>query len=64
MYSNILGPYGRSQSAKRAMDIAIKISKASNANVIIYNVIEEIAIPPTLDTIKFKSNTTGEDITK
>lgn len=46
------------------MDIAIKILKTSNANVIIYNVIEEIAIPPTLDMIKFKSNITGEDITK
>lgn len=46
------------------MEFALKISKASNTNVIVYNIIEEIAFPTILDTVKFKSNITGEDTTK
>lgn len=64
MYSKILIPYDKSESSKRALDIAIKLATVGKSDIVISNVIDEIPLPPTLDSIKFKSKITGEDITK
>lgn len=64
MYSNIIVPYDKSESSKRALEVAIKIATSGKSKIVIFNVIDEISYPLALDNIRFKSKITGEDITK
>jgi nucleotide-binding universal stress UspA family protein len=63
-YSNILVPYDGSEQSNRALDYAVKIAKTCNSTVLLFHTIEEILLPPTIHSIRFKSKITGEEVSK
>jgi len=61
-YARILVPHDGSKHSDRALDNAAIIAKASDANIVLFNVIEEIVIPPMIQRPKIRSSKTGQVI--
>lgn len=61
-YARILVPHDGSKHSDNALYNAAKIAKASGANIVLLNVIEEIVIPPMIERPKIRSSKTGQVI--
>ncbi|HEY7080741.1 MAG TPA: universal stress protein [Nitrososphaeraceae archaeon] len=61
-YTRILVPHDGSKHSDSALKNAAKIAKASSANILLFNVIEEIVIPAMIERPKVRSSKTGEVI--
>lgn len=61
-YSNILVPYDGSEYSDRALEYAVRIAETSGSTIWLFNIIEEILLPPTMQTLKFRSEITGEEV--
>jgi nucleotide-binding universal stress UspA family protein len=61
-YARILVPHDGSKHSDSALDNAAKIAKASGANIVLLNVIEEIVIPLMIERPKIRSSKTGQVI--
>lgn len=63
-YSNILVPYDGSEYSDRALEYAVRIAETSGSTIWLFNIIEEILLPPTMQTLKFRSEITGEEVSR
>jgi nucleotide-binding universal stress UspA family protein len=63
-YSNILVPYDGSEYSERALGYAVKIAEKCNSTILLYHTVDELLLPPTIHSIRFKSKITGEEISK
>jgi nucleotide-binding universal stress UspA family protein len=63
-YSNILVPYDGSEQSNRALEYAVKIAETCSSYILIFNIIEEVVLPPTMQTLRFKSEITGEEVSR
>jgi nucleotide-binding universal stress UspA family protein len=63
-YSNILVPYDGSEYSNRALEYAVKIAETCNSTILLFNIIEEVLLPPTMQTLRFKSEITGEEVSR
>lgn len=63
-YSNILVPYDGSEFSDRATECAVKIAESCNSTILLFNTVDEILLPPTMQTLKFKSEITDEMVSK
>lgn len=61
-YTRILVPHDGSKHSDRALDNAAKIAKTSGANITLFNVVEEIPIPPMIERPRIRSSKTGDVI--
>ena len=61
-YSNILVPYDGSEYSDRALEYAAIIAERCNSTILLFNIVDEILLPPTMQTIRFKSEITGEEV--
>jgi|SRR5215831_9902295 len=61
-YARILVPHDGSKHSDSALKNAAKIAKASGANIVLFNVIEELAIRAMFERPKIRSSKTGEVI--
>lgn len=63
-YSNILVPYDGSEYSDRALEYAAIIAERCNSTILLFNIVDEILLPPTMQTIRFKSEITGEEVSR
>jgi nucleotide-binding universal stress UspA family protein len=63
-YSNILVPYDGSEYSSRVLEYAIKIAETCNSTILLFNIVEEVIFPPTMQTLRFKSEITGEEVSR
>ena len=63
-YSNILVPYDGSEYSDRALEYAARIAESCNSTILLFNIVDEILLPPTMQTIRFKSEITGEEVSR
>lgn len=63
-YSNILVPYDGSEYSIRALDYAVKLAETCNSTILLFNIVEEVIFPPTMQTLRFKSEITGEEVSR
>jgi nucleotide-binding universal stress UspA family protein len=61
-YSKILVPYDGSKPSDRALECAISIAKISMGKITLFQVVEEIFLPPMIRTPHVRSTKTGEII--
>lgn len=63
-YSNILVPYDGSEYSDRALEYAAIIAERCNSTILLFNIVDEILLPPTMQTIRFKSEITVEEVSR
>lgn len=63
-YSEILLPYDGSEYSNRALEYAAIIAERCNSTILLFNIVDEILLPPTMQTIRFKSEITGEEVSR
>jgi nucleotide-binding universal stress UspA family protein len=63
-YSNILVPYDGSEHSNRALEYAVKIAETCNSTILLFHIIVEVLLPPTIHSIRFTSKITGEEVSK
>jgi nucleotide-binding universal stress UspA family protein len=60
-YTRILVPHDGSKYSDKALGYAVKIAKASGASITLFNVVEEIPIPPMIQSPRIRSPKTDEE---
>ncbi len=63
-YSNILIPYDGSEHSNKAVDYAVKIAETCSSTILLFHIIDEVSLPPTIHSIRFTSKITGEEVSK
>lgn len=59
----ILVPYDGSRSSDKALNEAMRLAKSLDTEIVLLNVVQEIALPPLMFESRMRSKITGEEIT-
>lgn len=63
-YSDILLPYDGSEYSNRALDYAVRMAETCNSTILLFSIVDEILLPPTMQTLRFKSEITDHEVSR
>lgn len=51
-------------NTNKAVDYAVKIAETCSSTILLFHIIDEVLLPPTIHSIRFTSKKTGEEGSK